>query len=185
MLLRDAAHRGVAPHLHSSLAQVVLDEGREPCVEGAGQHLRQLLEDHDPQAAGGECLGHLEPDVPSAHDRRGRCPFLIAGRGECPGGPGVQGERVRHRVQHVSPVIVPERPRSGNPVDGWAHRARAGAEHEAVEGKLARGAAPDEGQRLGLEVDARDVVVQQQPHPGRLELRNRAVSQVLPLRHLA
>ena len=102
--------------------QLGADQRAEVRVDG-GQHLGKLLDLGDRQAAGGQRLGHLQPDVARPHDDR------AGGRGLLQGAHDREG--VVHRVQQVHPVGGAEAVQAG---DGRARRHRARPDDQLVVG---------------------------------------------------
>ena len=65
----DRIDAGGARHLDAVTHELGVDERAEFGVDG-GEHLGQLLDLGNGEAAGDERLGHLEPDVTGADDHR-------------------------------------------------------------------------------------------------------------------
>jgi hypothetical protein len=64
----DGPCGGARQHLHTVGGQLGADQGAQARIDG-GQHVRQLLQLDDGQAAAGQRVGHLQADVPGADDQ--------------------------------------------------------------------------------------------------------------------
>ena len=170
----DGLDCGAGEHCDAARLQLGVDQGAELRVDG-GQHLGQLLDLGDRQAAHGQRVGHLQPDVARADDDRAVRRGLLKGAHD--------GERVVHRVQQVYPV---RRPELVQPADRRTHRDRAGADDQLVVGNDVLGAVrPGDGQLAAFHVDPAGGGVQPQPHPGGLQVGGGAVGEVAPVGDLA
>ena len=142
------------------------------------QHLGELFHLGDRQPADGQGVGHFQADVAAADDDRA---------GRCGGFQGVHhGEGVAHRVQQVHAIGGAQGIRTGQSAYRGPDRDGAGADDELVVGEQVLFAVGADDQQLAAShVDPAGGGVQPQPHPGRLQVGDRAVGQVAPVRDLA
>lgn len=99
----DAGDGGAGDDVYVVGGQLFVDQSSELGVDG-GQHLRQRLDLGDGDAASGEGLGHLQPDVAGAdHGGGAGSPALEAGRHLEGVGHGVQQVHPAHRPHGVGP----------------------------------------------------------------------------------
>jgi hypothetical protein len=169
----DRLDGGAGQDLNPMPCQLGMDQRTQFRVDG-GQHLTELLHLSDRQPADGEGVGHFQADVPGAdNDRAGWCGLLQ--------GPH-DGEGVAHRVQQVHTVAGAKSTRPGKAADQGADRDGAGADDEFVVAQQFLRAVGGCHQELACrDVDTAGGGVQSQPHPGRFQVSDGAVSQVAPV----
>jgi hypothetical protein len=157
------------------LGEVALDRRGELGVQGAREHLRELLDHDHLQAAGGQGFGHLQADVPGADDDRCRS------RRELADGVG-EGERLRHGVQHVDAVLGSQPVEAG---DRGAAGVRPGRQEQPVVAERAGPPIVRERQGPLGHLETGDPMVEHQSDAESLEIITATVGEVAPVRHLS